>query len=609
MPFEQLPDYGTMGLALLGAPAEISSAEITGPLENLLGSPLGRKIRLDAGQSATVTFVLMWHFPNLVLDGVKGSHGRYYATRFDSARAVAAYIAKNFDSLYAQTKLWRDTWYDSTLPYWFLDRTLLNASILATSTAFRFADGRFYGWEGVGSCAGTCTHVWQYEQAMGRLFPQLDILLRERADFDPQISFRPDGMIDHRGEFHAGQAVDGHAGTILRAYRDHQMSPDDAFLKRNYASIKKAMKWLIKQDGNGDGIMEGAQHNTLDAEWYGPVAWLSGLYLAALRATEVMAREMDDQPFAKECRDIVAVGVPNFVRDLFNGDYFMNKPDLKHPDAINSGTGCEIDQVMGQGWAFQVGLGRLLPQKETRSALQSLWKYNFSPDVGPYRQANKAGRWFAMPGEAGLLMCTFPRADWNYEKACGQGPEWATGYFNECMNGFEHQVAGHMVWEGLVQEGLAVERAIHDRYGASRRNPWNEVECGDHYARSMASYGVFLAACGFEYHGPKGYMAFAPRLTPDDFKAAFTAAEGWGTFTQKRTGASLQANLLVKHGQLRLKTLALTLPDGVASAKLQVTQAGQPIPATLARDGVRVTITFATDTTIPSGQSLEIAIG
>ena len=117
-----------------------------------------------------------------------------------------------------------------------------------------------------------------------------------------------------------------------------------------------------------------------------------------------------------------------------------------------------------------------------------------------------------MPGEAGLLMCTFPRSDWDYDQAKGKGAEWAAGYFNECMNGFEYQVAGHMIWEGMVTEGLAVTRAVHDRYHPSRRNPWNEVECGDHYARSMASYGVFLAACGFEYHGPKGHLGFAPRV-------------------------------------------------------------------------------------------------
>ena len=190
--------------------------------------------------------------------------------------------------------------------------------------------------------------------------------------------------------------------------------------------------------------------------------------------------------------------------------------------------------MFGQSWAFQVGLPRVLPEKETVSALKSLWRYNFSPDVGPYREAYKPGRWYAHGRRGGLadVHLSAPRLGLS-RKPEGKGPEWAAGYFNECMNGFEHQVAGHMIWEGLALEGLAVERAVHDRYHASRRNPWNEIECGDHYARSMASYGVYLAACGFEYHGPKQHIGFAPRLTPENFKCAFTSAEGWGSFTAK----------------------------------------------------------------------------
>ena len=125
------------------------------------------------------------------------------------------------------------------------------------------------------------------------------------------------------------------------------------------------------------------------------------------------------------------------------------------------------------------------------------------------------------------------------------------------MNGFEYQVAGHMIWEGMVQEGLAITRDVHDRYHASRRNPWNEVECGDHYARSMASYGVFLAACGYRYHGPTGFLAFAPRLTPENFRAAFTTAEGWGTFSQKRQGGKQSIVIHLRWGSLRLRTFRL----------------------------------------------------
>ena len=101
---------------------------------------------------------------------------------------------------------------------------------------------------------------------------------------------------------------------------------------------------------------------------------------------------------------------------------------------------------------------------------------------------------------------------------------------------------------------LAVERAIHDRYHPAKRNPWNEVECGDHYARAMASYGVFLAACGFEVHGPKGHLAFAPRVNPGDFRAAFVAPEGWGSYAQERKPDAQRHRLELKRGRLRLRT-------------------------------------------------------
>ena len=614
---EEMAGFGTMGLGLIGAEADVASArpikapetespkadDATAPFDENLTGTIGRLVKLAAGQSAQVDFVLTWHFPNLELDRL-GKVGRHYATRFDSASAVAGYVAKEFDRLAEQTKLWRDTWYDSTLPHWFLDRTFLNISILATSTAYRFADGRFYSWEGVGCCAGTCTHVWHYAHAMARLFPELERITRENVDLKIALN-RDSGVMGFRAEFDHGLAVDGQSGTLLRCYREHLMSADDAFLKRNWPSIKKAYEPLLALDGNEVGVMEGAQMNTLDKPWYGKVAWLSSLYVAAIKAGESMARLMGDGAFADRCKAIAERGAKNLVAELFDGEFFLNKVDPKHLDAINSGTGCEIDQVFGQSWAFQVGLGRILPEKKTRLALQSLWKYNFTPDVGPYRAKYKDGRWYAMPGEAGLLMCTFPRNDWDYDNAKGKGPSWATGYFNECMNGFEHQVAGHMIWEGMVQEGLAIERALHDRYSASRRNPWNEIECGDHYSRSMASFGVYLAACGYEYDGPRGLLAFAPRLTPDDFKAAFTTAEGWGTFAQSRAGAGQTNTLYLKWGRLRLQSLRVHSPQAaVAKAAID----GKEIAIKQALTGDLFEVAFAAPLELHEDQTLSIEI-
>jgi len=257
--------------------------------------------------------------------------------------------------------------------------------------------------------------------------------------------------------------------------------------------------------------------------------------------------------------------------------------------------------VFGQSYAFQVGLGRILDAEKTRSALGALYKYNFAPDVGPYRAVNKPGRPYALPGEAGLIMTTWPQGD-------SRPKGTFAGYLNECMTGFEYQAASHMIAEGMVTEGLAVTRAIHDRYAPSKRNPYNEIEAGDHYARSMASYGVFLAACGFEYDGPKGLIGFDPKLTPDKFRAAFTAAEGWGSFSQKRE-ANRQTNTLeVKWGSLQLNEISLGLPVNTTARNVSVTLDGKPVAASLAAGEGRVIVTLAQPALLATGSNLRIVL-
>ncbi|MCX6902898.1 MAG: GH116 family glycosyl hydrolase, partial [Verrucomicrobia bacterium] len=576
-----------------------SDALATKPFgEKLVGS-LTRKLSLAPGQSASVTFVVAWHFPNIKLGGLGNYEGRWYGKKFTSALAVADYVAGNFDRLASQTRLWHQTWYDSTLPYWFLDRTFLNSSILATNTCYRFGNGRFYAWEGVGCCAGTCTHVWHYAHAMGRLFPQLERSLREMVDYG--VGFEPEtGRIRFRAEHNNHWAVDGQSGIILRTYREHQMSADPQFLRRVWPKAKKALEFMVSKDAGADGIMDGPQHNTLDADWFGEIAWLSGLYLAALRAGEEMAREMGDNDFARQCRQIFEKGRRGLDEKLFNGEYYVQKGDPAHAKTVGSYDGCEIDQVFGDSWAWQVGLGRILEESKVKTALRSLWRYNFTPDVGPYRAAYPPGRWYAMPGEGGLLMCSWPRGEAQRVKASYDY------YFNECMNGFEYQAAWHMVAEGMVMEGLAITRMIHDRYHAARRNPWNEVECGDHYARSMASYGVFLSACGYEYHGPNGHLGFAPRLNPENFKCAFTTAEGWGSYQQRLEAAALKSQVSVKWGRLRLATFSQALPPGFRPAKVKATVAGKAVPATLIVQAGRADLKFEQAFLLQAGDSLDL---
>lgn len=616
-PLDSFHDFGTMGLALLGAPAEHIAAAAgehgfggTGGewaeaklAEKLVGA-LGRTMKLAAGQSATVTFVVVWHFPNLTLIG--NLKGRQYAGRFADAAAVAAYVAKNAERLLAATRLWRDTWYDSTLPYWFLSRTFANTSTLATSTCYRLRDGRFWAWEGVGCCEGTCTHVWHYAHAMGRLFPELERDQRERVDFGLAFDAKT-GIIRHRAEFGHPFAVDGQCGTILRAYREHQMSADGEFLKRVWPKVKRATEALIERDKERSGILYGPMHNTLDADWYGVVPWIVGLYHATLRAAERMAGEVGDEVFARSCRGHFEKGVHALDRKTWKEEYgyFVHVGDDQHLTEVGSYDGCHIDQVFGQSWAWQVGLGRVMDEKHTRQALKSLWRFSVAPDVGPFRKVNKPGRWYAMPGDGGLLMVTFP---FGRPKAVTGPGAWSAMYFNECMSGFEWQVAGHMLWEGMVTEGLAVARLIHDRYHPRLRNPYNEIECSDHYARAMASYGAFLAACGFAYHGPKGHIAFAPRLTPDDFRAAFTAADGWGSFAQTRKDGELTATLTPKYGSVRLRTFGLELPPNAKARTVTAILGDARLAASIRQEGTGVTVAFESDTRIEANRPLALTV-
>jgi len=602
-------DNGSMALALLDGPADLSSGQQEAPARDKLMGFLGRTVTLQPGESRNLTFVLSWFFPNLNHIPKIKEQGRWYASRFASAGDVIRYFQQNRVRLAGETRSWHDTWYDSTLPWWFLERTILTVDNLASSSNYRFQNGRWWAWEGVGACEGTCGHVYGYAQAVARLFPSIEREQREKVDFGSSLT--PEGWIDCRGENQGKAAIDAQAMYILRALREHQMSTDNSFLARIWPGVKKATEYLIRQDPGEKGVIRGAQHNTLDADWYGEVSWYNGLYLASLQSSAVMAETMQDPAFAARCREIAERGASYQTGNLFNGEYFQNKVDPAHPASINSGSGCEIDQVLGQSWAFQIGLPRVLPKKETVSALQSLWTNNFAPDVGPFKAVYTKGRNYAEPGEAGLLMCTFPRPDWDLKKASGKGNEMYASYFNECMTGFEHQVAGHMIWEGdpdsdLVTRGLAVERAIHDRYAPSKRNPYNEVECGDHYGRSMAGYGVYLAACGYEYNGPKGHIGFAPKIHPDDFTAAFTAAQGWGSYSQKITGNTLSAALVVTWGRVSLRSfgLACQKPPQTVTVILD----DREIPVEFSRQLGKVMIRFRDPVTVDQGKELQLSI-
>lgn len=606
---EQLKDHGSLAFSLFGESSSMEELQrawnlqfpqdkeppaapnTTYPIhQQHRGGMLSKMEQLHPGQRTRFSFVLSWHFAN-------APEGRFYAERFRNARQVSQYVLKNLKRLSQETKVWHDVYYDSTLPYWLLDRLMYTVSNLATETCQWWSTGRFWAFEGVGCCHGTCTHVWNYAHALAWLFPTLEKSAREMQDLG--VALHEDGMVAFRGEPTGHYAADGQAGTILKCYREHLLSPDNAFLKRNWRNIRKVMDYSILQDGNANGLIENTQHNTYDINFEGANTFVGSLYLAALRASEMMAREMKDWDYAEKMRQIFESGSRLTVEQLWNGEYFIQDVDTER-FASQYGDGCLSDQIFGQGWAYHVGLGYIYPPTCVKRSLQAVWKYNWAPDVGPQIQAHPPWRHYANEGEAGLMLCTWPKSEHLGERS--------VLYRDEVWTGIEYQVAGNMIWEGMVTEGLAIVRAIHDRYDPHKRNPYNEVECGDHYARALASWGVFTALSGYEYNGPKGHFGFSPKVTPESFRSAFTAAEGWGTLEQSRAGSTQRNSVLLRHGRLKIRTLALEVPEDWSVAKVQVMHNNAPLKTSFAFKEGRLVVSLARQTVLTEGDSLSVVI-
>ena len=644
-PLEKRPDFGAMAFVLLNPAADATAqpsvkgdgtsgfqggaAEV--PFGECQIGAITAPWSLKPGESRTMTFAVAWHFPNLELVSwgkLQGS-GRWYASRFPTLPAVVDELAAKGPEILRLTDRWRSIWYNSTLPRWVLDRVMANAATLATNTCYRFKDGRFYGYEGVHAFVGTCNHVWHYEETVGRLFPELEMSLRTQADFVPGVGIKSDGSIPMRidgqmgpldplpkqpglfgGGYQHWASIDGQCGILLRTYRNHLTSSDDSFIKEYWPKIKSATQWLFRQDSDDDGLPDTVTHHTLDEDIAGPSPWISSLCLAAVSASGKMAAIAGDKDFAAQCQQRVAKGKQSFMEKLWKGDRFIHISPEQEKWRPGSYDGVHIDQVLGQQWAWRTGLERVVPEKETRIALENIFRHNFKEDVGPYYAAdpaNKPARPFAAAGEAGTIMATFPEGSYRPDGKT-PGHVWNLnhyfhqGFYNETMTGFEHAFASHLIYEGMVEEGLRVSRAVHDRHqpsSAQPRNPFNEQEAGAHYARAMASYGVFLALCGFDYDGPAGRISFAPRLRAETFRAPFTAAEGWGAFSQKIEGNNLNAQLALEWGKLRLKSIGL----GAAS---------KPVAATVHVNGKVIVpeISFATPTcTLTLPEELVIAAG
>ncbi len=580
------------------------------PLGQTVYGAVAATVSIPAGKSIEVPFLLAWHYPNKY----NGSHtwmGCHYASRWPDARAVLREAVTDFTALRRRTEQFRQTFYDSTLPYWLLDAVTANAGIIRhIGVVFRIANGDVYGWEGSnGCCEPTCTHVWGYEQSLSRLFPALERDMR-RIDFTHQQ--RADGGVNNRTDVPSpphptGEQpfADGHASCILKAYREALNQADEGFFKEYWPHIKRAVEYLIGRDaktagGEPAGILQDDQWNTYDEALHGVTTFISGYYLAALRAGEEWGRRMKDQATAERFHGIFERGQKKLVELCWNEEYFQqNLPDyMQHQGEV--GPGCMSDQLLGQWWAHQLGLGYILPREMVMSALLAVFKYNFKSDLTGWPHAPRA---FAGAKDKGLIICTWPK---------GGRPGNVMLYSDEVWTGIEYQVAAHMIYEGLIEQGFAIVKAARDRYdGIPRppigRNPWNEIECGGHYARAMSSWSLLLALSGWEYDGPRQALRVTPRHTPENFKGFFAGPEGWGSLRQSREGQVQRNELSVREGRLALAEI--TLAPGAAPKSVKVECGGKTIPSNFSFNPGLAVVSFQRPVVVGAGQTLAVRLG
>jgi len=498
----------------------------------------------------------------------------WYSSKFDSIQDLIEYWTTGYDGLFEKSTLFRKAFYSSTLPAEVIEAVAANLTIIKSPTVLRQYDGKLWAWEGcaddTGCCHGSCTHVWNYAQAIPHLFPNLERSLRHTEFCENQNKsghqvFRanmPISIPNH--DFHS--ASDGQLGGIMKVHRDWRISGDNQWLAKLYPMVKVSMDYCIKTwDPRGKGLVEEPHHNTYDIEFWGPDAMITSFYLGALQAMIEMGVQLKKD--SKKYKGLLAKGKAALESRLYNGEFFhqdiqyegLSAPDptkvksfggdyseeakeilKKEGPKYQYGLGCLSDGVLGVWIASVCGLPDFVDAKKVESHLLSVHKYNLRTNLSEH--ANPQRPSYALGNEGGLLLCTWPK---------GGKLSLPFVYSDEVWTGIEYQVAAHLMLIGKVKEGLDIVRLCRDRYDGRFRNPFNEYECGHWYARAMSSFGMLQGLTGQRYDAVDKTLYINSKV--GDFKSFISTATGFGTVSLKNEQPSIE----VAYGTIDVKKMVV----------------------------------------------------
>ncbi|MHB1782541.1 MAG: GH116 family glycosyl-hydrolase [Acidimicrobiales bacterium] len=564
------------------APEHAGIATTSGRPSSLAGT-VGASRRIQAGGTEEVQFLLAWHFPNRKNwepgdAGPRGRVGRqiggnHYTQGSTDAWELVARAAPLVSDMRARTASFVKAIAGSDLPEAYLEAALDNLSTLRSNTFFRTADGRPFGWEGclddAGSCLGSCTHVWNYDLATPFVFGGLAQAMREIEYLqgtgpDGAMSFRVMLPLDRAREL-TTTAADGQFGCVLKLYREWRLSGDTAWLRELWPACRRSIEfaWIAGGwDADHDGLAEGAQHNTMDVEYYGPNPVIQGWYLAALEAAVAMAEAVGDEGFGAGCSALLESGRKLTEERLWNGSWYRQvivppesfenvAPALRHPamgandphdPEYQIGDGCIIDQLVGDTYAQLVGLERIFAPERAERALESIRQENRVADLGAWANGMRT---YGGRDEGGYLVESYPKGL----------PRHPMPYWSEVWSGLEYVYAMGLMQAGRPEWAEEAVAMVRRRYDGRRRNPFDETECGHHYARPLASWGLLVAHTGFCYDGCRGRLAFAASTTPVTW--FWSSGHAWGTLSQDPAVPEAKYQLTVAEGRLRLTSLVI----------------------------------------------------
>jgi len=582
------------------------------------GASLYVPVNLEPGEEETIRLQMAWHVPHsdlrtgpeptaeeltgaqdAVCDPETGCcppseaglyYEPWYSGQYKDIGKLITYWNKRYSDLRSESQLFSKAFYNSSLPDEVIEAVAANLTILKSPTVLRQKDGRLWAYEGctdvAGCCNGSCTHVWNYAQAIPHLFPSLERTLRETEfevsqDLSGHQNFRsalPIRQTDHN--FHA--AADGQLGGIMKMHREWRISGDTKWMKERLPSVKRSLDYCISQwDPEGKGILEEPHHNTYDIEFWGPDGMCTSIYLGALDAFIAMGNEAGLD--VSEYNELFTKGRTYIENDLYNGDYFIQKVQweglraadpveaskesfggLYSPEALEIlkkegpkyqyGNGCLSDGILGNWIGEMCYLDNFLDPEKVKSHLVSIHKYNFKPDLSDHVNPQRPG--YAINKDGGLLLCSWPEGD---------EPSLPFVYSNEVWTGIEYQVASHLMIAGEVEKGLDIVRAARERYDGRVRNPFNEYECGHWYARAMSSYGLLQGLTGIQYDAVDKSLNMDSKVG-DNFISFISTQSGWGNIEFKED----QIILKVAYGHLDLKEMNFTHEKGFSAIRKMV---------------------------------------